>query len=92
MFAFDRNNILCDIVVVYKDKKISAHKNVLVSHSRYFYRNLINKSSGPQFVLQSDERFSAKTLELIINYMYTSKLLIDKNNVKVMYIIRKTYI
>lgn len=82
-FFFYRNNKLCDIQIVFGDKKIPVHKNVLASHSDYFYKMFTEDFKDNILDLNDNNEFTPDSFELLIDFMYTSHLIIDASNVKV---------
>lgn len=83
MFFFGRNKKLCDVQISIGDEKISAHKNILASHSKYFYNLFTNDlSESKKFVINTID-VTPKSFEVLIDFIYSSKLTINSSNVKV---------
>jgi len=80
---FYRNKTLCDVQIEIGDRKISAHKNVLASYSEYFYKMFTGDFKDNLLDLNANEALTPNSLELLIDFMYTSQLTIDDSNVKV---------
>ncbi|XP_028315478.1 transcriptional regulator Kaiso [Gouania willdenowi] len=61
--------LFCDVTVIIQDKKFRAHKTVLAASSTYFHQ--LFTVAGQVIELNF---IRPETFELIINYIYTSKL------------------
>lgn len=77
-----RQNFLCDVILVVNDVEANAHKCVLAACSPYFYAMFANfEEKKLDRVVIKDIDFLA--IELLIEYMYTSEILVTENNVQV---------
>ena len=78
MLTFQRQNYLCDTVIVCKDKKISAHRVLLAAASPVFKRALDEQiaASGRGFGMHllNLSHFKSDLLDMLINFIYTGKL------------------
>ncbi|EDW39735.1 GL15763 [Drosophila persimilis] len=74
---------LCDVILVADDVEIHAHRMVLASCSPYFYAMFTSfeESRQARITLQSVD---ARALELLINYVYTSTVEVNEDNVQVL--------
>ncbi|XKL66828.1 hypothetical protein PGB90_010248 [Kerria lacca] len=74
-------NFLCDVILVVNDVEANAHKCVLAACSPYFYAMFANfEEKKLDRVVIKDIDFLA--IELLIEYMYTSEILVTENNVQ----------
>lgn len=75
-------NILTDITLEVEDKEFKAHKAVLAAHSEYFCimftGDMVEKN---KFTVQLKD-LSSIGLEIILDYIYTSKLILTDENVE----------
>ncbi|KAH8392454.1 hypothetical protein KR215_008912, partial [Drosophila sulfurigaster] len=74
---------LCDVILVADDVEIHAHRMVLASCSPYFYAMFTSfeESRKTRITLQSVD---ARALELLIDYVYTSNVEVNEDNVQVL--------
>lgn len=74
---------LCDVILVADDVEIHAHRMVLASCSPYFYAMFTSfeESRKARITLQSVD---ARALELLIDYVYTSNVEVNEDNVQVL--------
>uniref|UniRef100_A0A1B0AXS4 BTB domain-containing protein n=1 Tax=Glossina palpalis gambiensis TaxID=67801 RepID=A0A1B0AXS4_9MUSC len=69
-------NLLCDVTLVVNDIEIPAHKVILASDSPYFYTTFTE--SRQDRIIR--ERVDGHAVKLLIEYLYTSTLEINKEN------------
>ncbi|KAF2883825.1 hypothetical protein ILUMI_22356 [Ignelater luminosus] len=77
-----RQGKLCDVVLKVDDQAFSAHKIVLASTIPYFHAMFTNdmiESRQNEIIMQGIE---ATSLEALINFAYSGRVLLDKNNVQ----------
>ncbi|KAJ8301287.1 hypothetical protein KUTeg_020274 [Tegillarca granosa] len=75
---------LCDIVIKCNGEEIQAHKTVLAIHSDYFramFTAGFEESSQQQSVVTMNEALP-RALKLIIDYMYTGNITVNKESVQ----------
>lgn len=73
---------LCDVVLKVDDQAFSAHKIVLASTIPYFHAMFTNdmiESRQNEIIMQGIE---ANSLEALINFAYSGRVHLDKNNVQ----------
>lgn len=73
---------LCDVVLKVEDQAFSAHKIVLASTIPYFHAMFTNdmiESRQNEIIMQGIE---ANSLEALINFAYSGRVHLDKNNVQ----------
>jgi len=78
-----RNNQFCDVHFVVGEKEISAHKIILASHSSYF-----NNMLSENYITIKNKDITPNSIELLIDFLYTSQLTINDSNVQVIYILK----
>jgi len=89
MFVF-RNKVFCDIKLETDDGTvIFGHKVVLVSASPYFKAMFTSFEERNKDCIIIKE-LNSTILELLINYIYSGEIIVNEENVKVLYIY-KTY-
>ncbi|XP_029348475.1 kelch-like protein 2 isoform X2 [Acyrthosiphon pisum] len=77
-----RNNQFCDVVFVVGEKKIAAHKVILASHSNYFNKMFTGHFKDTEFLEVTNEEITPNSLELLLDFLYTSQLKINDSNVQ----------
>jgi len=78
-----RNNQYCDVHFVVGGKEISAHKNILASHTSYF-TNMLSEN----YIKIKNKDITSNSIELLIDFFYTSQLTINDSNVQVIYLVK----
>ncbi|XP_055386217.1 ring canal kelch protein-like isoform X5 [Condylostylus longicornis] len=78
-----KQNLLCDVTLIADGMEISAHKMVLASCSPYFYAMFtgFEESRQDRITLQGVDYHA---LELLIEYVYTSVVEVNEDNVQVL--------
>ena len=82
---YSRQNILCDVIVVADDDNIQvpAHRAVLASCCQYFhamFTSRLSESTSDRVVMLM---IDGRALSILIDYIYTSEILITEENVQV---------
>uniref|UniRef100_A0A1B0AKX5 BTB domain-containing protein n=1 Tax=Glossina palpalis gambiensis TaxID=67801 RepID=A0A1B0AKX5_9MUSC len=72
-----KQNVLCDVTLLVNNMEIPGHKAVLASYSPYFCA-MFTESQQDRIILQGVDPHA---LKLLIEYLYTSTLEINKENV-----------
>ncbi|OWF46970.1 kelch-like protein 9 [Mizuhopecten yessoensis] len=78
-----RQNFLCDLAVITREKTFHAHKLVLVSCSDHFYDHFVEKrdfTHGDELVNLAD--LDSAIFEAILECMYTGKINLTEGNVE----------
>jgi len=73
---------LCDVILVSGTVEVAAHSLVLASVSQYFRDRFNEQSMDINSNKMSIEGLNPEVLELLVEYVYTSKVLITENNVE----------
>uniref|UniRef100_G3THA5 Zinc finger and BTB domain-containing protein 49 n=1 Tax=Loxodonta africana TaxID=9785 RepID=G3THA5_LOXAF len=76
--------LLCDCMLVVKGVCFKAHKNVLAAFSQYFSRSLFQNSSGQKNDVFHLDIKNVSGIGQILDFMYTSHLDLNQDNVQVM--------
>lgn len=81
LFRQQRDGVLCDVVLIIKDREFSAHKSVLAASSEYFLAlfttTMIERNcSSVRLDLCPD------VVQDLLEYLYTGKVTFTKSNVK----------
>ena len=75
------------MVFVVGEKKIAAHKVILASHSNYFNKMFTGNFKDTAFLEVTNVEITPNSLELLLDFLYTSKLKINDSNVQVIYVV-----
>lgn len=65
-------------------KKIAAHKVILASHSNYFNKMFTGNFKDTKMLEVKNVEITPNSLELLLDFLYTSQLTINDSNVQVM--------
>ncbi|KAG9486197.1 hypothetical protein GDO78_008994 [Eleutherodactylus coqui] len=71
--------LLCDVTVVVEEQRFRAHRSVLAASSDYFLTRVVPASNG-EFIITLPEEVSVKGFAPLLQFAYTSKLLVNKDN------------
>lgn len=83
MYVFCRDNQFCDVQFAIGDKVLSAHKIILASQCDFFYDMFTGDFKQSSFLTIDNDEITSNSLEILIDFMYTSRLTINDSNVKV---------
>jgi len=80
---FFRDKFFCDIILKTRDDfKIFAHKVILASASPYFYAMFTHFAERTKDLVSIGELHST-TLQLLVDFIYSGKIMVTENNVQV---------
>ncbi|XP_030764134.1 kelch-like protein 18 [Sitophilus oryzae] len=77
-----RQGKLCDVVLKVEGQHFSAHKIVLASTIPYFHAMFMNDMVESRNKEIEIKCIDATALEALVNFAYTGKVVLDKNNVQ----------
>jgi len=73
------------VTFVVGEKKIAAHKVILASHSDYFDKMFTGNFKDTKLLELKNVEITPNSLELLLDFLYTSQLTINDSNVQVIY-------
>ncbi|KAM4048654.1 transcription regulator protein BACH1 isoform 1-T2 [Anomaloglossus baeobatrachus] len=71
--------LLCDVTLLVQDQRFRAHRSVLAASSDYFLSRVVSPSNG-ECVITLPEEVTVKGFLPLLSFAYTSKLLVNKEN------------
>ncbi|KAJ6662482.1 hypothetical protein lerEdw1_011896 [Lerista edwardsae] len=74
----------CDITVLVEDQRFRAHRSVLAACSSYFCSRILDQSEHDLIIILPEE-VTLKGFDPLLRFAYTSKLVLDKDNVAEVY-------
>ncbi|XP_029435112.1 transcription regulator protein BACH1 isoform X2 [Rhinatrema bivittatum] len=75
-----KQDLLCDVTVLVEDQRFRAHRSVLAACSDYFLTRIVNQHD-PDLVITLPEEVTIKGFSPLLQFAYTAKLLLNKENV-----------
>lgn len=75
-----KKDVLCDVTVLVEGQRFRAHRSVLAACSTYFHSRLIGQADT-ELQLPLPEDVTVKGFEPLIQFAYTAKLILSKDNV-----------
>ncbi|XP_021518222.1 transcription regulator protein BACH1 [Meriones unguiculatus] len=76
-----KKGVLCDVTVVVEGQRFRAHRSVLAACSSYFHSRIIGHTEAAELTLTLPEEVTVKGFEPLIQFAYTAKLILSKDNV-----------
>lgn len=77
---------MCDLNVITANKSIPVHKLVLASNSEYFKKIFTSDLISSDIKEIHVDEIEPNILEILIDFMYLSRINIDEHNVMVLFI------
>ncbi|XP_066476677.1 transcription regulator protein BACH1 [Tiliqua scincoides] len=74
----------CDITILVEDQRFRAHRSVLAACSSYFCSRILDQSELDLIIILPEE-VTLKGFDPLLRFAYTSKLVLDKDNVAEVY-------
>ena len=81
--SFRHDRLFTDFIIKVNGKDFPAHKNVLAASSSFF-RELFSKNDASQDICHDFEKVDPRTMENILNLLYTGKCKLDHQNTALM--------
>ncbi|XP_005345408.1 transcription regulator protein BACH1 [Microtus ochrogaster] len=75
-----RKDVLCDVTVVVEGQRFRAHRSVLAACSSYFHSRIVGQTDA-ELTITLPEEVTVKGFEPLIQFAYTAKLILSKDNV-----------
>ncbi|XP_041534491.1 transcription regulator protein BACH1 [Microtus oregoni] len=75
-----RKDVLCDVTVVVEGQRFRAHRSVLAACSSYFHSRIVGQPDA-ELTITLPEEVTVKGFEPLIQFAYTAKLILSKDNV-----------
>ncbi|XP_032075391.1 transcription regulator protein BACH1 [Thamnophis elegans] len=75
-----KQDLFCDITILVEDQRFRAHRSVLAACSVYFRSRIVGQLESDLVIILPEE-VTLKGFEPLLQFAYTSKLILDKDNV-----------
>ncbi|XP_054983758.1 transcription regulator protein BACH1 [Sorex araneus] len=75
-----KKDVLCDVTVLVEGRRFRAHRSVLAACSTYFHSRILGQADA-ELHLTLPEDVTVKGFEPLIQFAYTAKLFLSKDNV-----------
>lgn len=75
-----KKDVLCDVTVLVEGQRFRAHRSVLAACSSYFHSRVVGQTDAELSVTLPEE-ITVKGFEPLIQFAYTAKLILSKDNV-----------
>ncbi|XP_036059675.1 transcription regulator protein BACH1 [Onychomys torridus] len=76
-----KKDVLCDVTVVVEGQRFRAHRSVLAACSSYFHLRIVGQTDA-ELTITLPEEVTVKGFEPLIQFAYTAKLILSKDNVE----------
>lgn len=75
-----KKDVLCDVTVLVEGQRYRAHRSVLAACSSYFHSRIVGQADA-ELSITLPEEVTVKGFEPLIQFAYTAKLILSKDNV-----------
>ncbi|XP_029794941.1 transcription regulator protein BACH1 isoform X2 [Suricata suricatta] len=75
-----QKDVLCDVTVLVEGQRFRAHRSVLAACSSYFHSRVVGQANA-ELSIPLPEEVTVKGFEPLIQFAYTAKLILSKDNV-----------
>nr|XP_056714872.1 transcription regulator protein BACH1 [Euleptes europaea] len=75
-----KQDLFCDVTILVEDQRFRAHRSVLAACSSYFRSRIVGQLE-PDLIIILPEEVTLKGFDPLLRFAYTSKLILDKDNV-----------
>lgn len=75
-----KKDVLCDVTVLVEGQRFRAHRSVLAACSSYFHSRIVGQTDA-ELTITLPEEVTVKGFEPLIQFAYTAKLILSKDNV-----------
>ncbi|KAF7251322.1 Transcription regulator protein BACH1 [Varanus komodoensis] len=75
-----KQDLFCDVTILVEDQRFRAHRSVLAACSIYFHSRIVGQLE-PDLIIILPEEVTLKGFDPLLQFAYTSKLILDKDNV-----------
>ncbi|XP_062982773.1 transcription regulator protein BACH1 [Elgaria multicarinata webbii] len=75
-----KQDLFCDVTILVEDQRFRAHRSVLAACSIYFHSRIVGQLD-PDLIIILPEEVTLKGFDPLLQFAYTSKLILDKDNV-----------
>ncbi|XP_012636401.1 transcription regulator protein BACH1 [Microcebus murinus] len=75
-----KKDVLCDVTVFVEGQRFRAHRSVLAACSSYFHSRIVGQADA-ELNITLPEEVTVKGFEPLIQFAYTAKLILSKDNV-----------
>ncbi|XP_042313486.1 transcription regulator protein BACH1 [Sceloporus undulatus] len=75
-----KQDLLCDVTILVEDQRFRAHRSVLAACSFYFRSRIVGQLER-NLIITLPEEVTLKGFDPLLQFAYTSKLILDKDNV-----------
>ncbi|XP_048350243.1 transcription regulator protein BACH1 [Sphaerodactylus townsendi] len=75
-----KQDLFCDVTILVEDQRFRVHRSVLAACSSYFRSRIVGQVE-PDLIITLPEEVTLKGFGPLLQFAYTSKLILDKDNV-----------
>ncbi|XP_037688646.1 transcription regulator protein BACH1 [Choloepus didactylus] len=79
-----KKDVLCDVTVFVEGQRFRAHRSLLAACSSYFHSRIVGQADA-ELNITLPEEVTVKGFEPLIQFAYTAKLILSKDNVDEVY-------